>query len=71
MYFHDTLGPPPAASAINMDGETWSRSIEKIAGIAAERDAFLLPGHDLSGAQFVDGVRSAKRIDYTPGVVYE
>ncbi len=71
MYFHDTLGPPPATSAIDMDGESWHRSIEKIAALAAERDAFLLPGHDLTGAQFVDGVRGAKRIDYTPGAVYE
>ena len=71
MYFHDTLGPPPAPSAINMDGESWSRSIEKIAEIAKERDAFLLPGHDTTGAQFVDGVREAKRISYEVGAVYE
>ena len=71
MYFHDTLGPPPASSAINMDHEAWDRSIEKIAVIAADRDAFLLPGHDTTGAQFVDGVRQAKRIEYAPGFVYE
>lgn len=71
MYFHDTLGPPPATSAIDMDGETWRASIDKIAAIAADRDAFLLPGHDTVGAQFTDGVREAKRIDYAPGSVYE
>ena len=71
MYFHDTLGPPPAKSAINMDHEAWDDSIAKIAQIAAERDAFLLPGHDTTAAQFVDGVRGAKRIDFTPGAVYE
>lgn len=71
MYFHDTLGPPPATSAIDMDGETWRASIDKIAAIAADRDAFLLPGHDTVGAQFTNGVRGAKRIEYTPGSVYE
>ena len=70
MYFHDTLGPPPATSPIDMDPEQWTRSIEKIAAIAADRDAFLLPGHDLTGAQFVDGVRGAKRIDFAPESVY-
>ncbi len=70
MYFHDTLGPPPATSPIDMDGEAWQRSIEKIAAIAAQRDALLLPGHDTTGAQFVDGVRSARRLEFEPGSVY-
>ncbi len=71
MYFHDTIGPPPATSPIDMDGEMWRRSIDKIAAIAADRDALLLPGHDTTGAQFADGVRSAKRIEYAPGSIYE
>ncbi|MXV80307.1 MAG: N-acyl homoserine lactonase family protein [Chloroflexi bacterium] len=71
MFFHDTLGPPPANSPIDMDTEAWNHSIDKIATIAADRDAFLLPGHDTTGAQFVDGVRGAKQIELAPGSVYE
>ena len=71
MFFHDTLGPPPANSPIDMDTEAWNDSINKIATIAADRDAFLFPGHDTTGAQFVDGVREAKQIEFAPGAVYE
>ena len=35
MFFHDTLGPPPANSPIDMDTEAWNDSINKIAAIAA------------------------------------
>ena len=45
MYFHDTIGPPAAPSVINMLPENWVASIDKIAQIAADHDAFLLPGH--------------------------
>jgi N-acyl homoserine lactone hydrolase len=71
MYFHDTIGPPAAPSVINMLPENWVASIDKIAQIAADHDAFLLPGHDTTGSGVVDGVRGAKRIEYLPGAVYE
>lgn len=71
MYFHDTIGEPNATSVVNMLPEDWNNSIAKIAQIAADRDAFLLPGHDLVGSQYTEGVAEAKRIDFAPGAVYE
>ena len=71
MYFHDTIGDPVATSPINMQPEDWDNSIAKIARLAADHDAYLLPGHDTVGTQYVDGVAEAKRIDFAPGAVYE
>ncbi len=71
MYFHDTIGDPNATSPVNMLPEAWDNSIAKIARIAADRDAFLLPGHDTVGTQYTAGVTEAKRIDFAPGAVYE
>ena len=71
MYFHDTIGEPTATSVVNMLPEDWNNSIAKIAQIAADRDAFVLPGHDLVGSQYTESVVEAKRIDFAPGAVYE
>ncbi len=71
MYFHDTIGEPSATSVINMQPEDWHNSIAKIAQIAANHDAFLLPGHDTVGSQYTAGVAEAKRINFAPGAVYE
>lgn len=71
MYTHDSYGPPPIASPINMLQEQWAQSIEKIGRIAMEKDAFIFPGHSETSLRLQQDQVNLKPIEFTSGYVYE
>ncbi len=72
LYLHESYGPPAVGSPIVWDREKWAASVEKIRRIGVARNAFIFPGHDLTGIQHLEGgIVGLRQIDLAPGLIYE
>lgn len=71
IHTHENCGPPPVANVLAMDLARWAQSVEKLQRIAAERNAFVFPGHDETGLQFTGTDFAPKEISFTPNYIYE
>ena len=72
MYHHETYGPPPVGTFVNLLPDSWMQSIEKIRRYAIKYEALLAPGHDETGIkQHADGTSEFVELKYYPGQVYE
>jgi len=70
LYTHDNYAEPVAAPQIYWDVHRWRSSLDTLAGIAKEHDAWLFPGHDETGIQHLDGRARLRTIDFSAGRVY-
>ncbi len=71
LYTHDSYGPPAVGSPIVWSPEKWAQSVEKLRKVAAEREAFVFPGHDETGIKHHNGSTEFKKIEFLPSHVYE
>jgi len=67
LYTYDNYAEPVAAPQIHWDIHRWRSSLDTLAGIAKEHDAWLFPGHDETGIQHLDGRARPRTIDFSAG----
>lgn len=70
LYHHDNYGDPVAAPQIYWDVDKWRVSLDKLAKVAQENDAWLFPGHDETGIAHYDGRRELRAIEFARGHTY-
>ncbi|GAC1525281.1 MAG: N-acyl homoserine lactonase AiiB [Chloroflexota bacterium] len=71
IYTRHSYGPPATGSPIVWDGAAWARSVEKVRRIATDRNAFVLPGHDVVGIQHQHSGTEFREVEYLPEGKYE
>ena len=75
MFIHESYGPPAVGSIVSWNQDRWSTSLERIRSLAKEHNAFLFPGHDMTGIKHSNPEHiEFKKIEFhpfSPGYVYE